>query len=591
MGRSIGWYLAELKRRKVYRVAAVYVLVAFGVWQVADIAFPGLGLPDSAVTFVLVLTILGFPLAIVLAWAYEVRPEPPQVDHDGDPDVVGRPPDDVDEESATPEATGHDRAVATAPLDPSIAVLPFENLSAAEESGFFADGITEEITHMLAQFPGMRVVARTSAFAFKGEAVDIREVAGQLNVSHVLEGSVRRAGERLRITVQLIDAAAGYHVWSERYEREVGDVFEVQDEIAERVARQLSVGLQADTTVSGIASSDRDREAVSTPHVGAYDAYLRGRQQRAYFDPQALATAVGHFSEALAIDPDFAPAHAAISEALSAQSIGLGLASHDTMPRAQQAADRALALAPDLADAHVARALVALFYERDYAQAKKGFDRALALNPNYADAYVWSEFYWTYIAGVFEAALAATRRAQELSPLDPSVRVRSGTVLYIFGRYEEAEEHFRRLVAENPNSFMERLGLADTLLRVGRYSEANEEVNRALELAGEGAPGALLGVTGATRAVAGDHGGARDLLSDLQRRAGEGFVTAFWQAVVHGALGEIDDAYRCLEQAIDEGDCNLLYIRVAPEQVGLRDDPRYPEILQRLKLSRGSRSS
>ncbi len=568
MGRSIGWYLTELKRRKVYRVAAVYVLVAFGVWQVADIAFPGLGLPDSAVTFVLVLTILGFPLAMVLAWAYEVRPEPAPVDHDATPDVAGRPPDDVDEGSSTPQRAGHDPTVAAGSLDPSIAVLPFENLSAAEESGFFADGITEEITHMLAQFPGMRVVARTSAFAFKGEAVDIREVAGKLNVSHVLEGSVRRAGDTLRITVQLIDAAAGYHVWSERYEREVGDVFAVQDEIADRVARQLSVGLQADTTVSGFTANDRD--AVSTEHVGAYDAYLRGRQQRSRFDPQGLATAIEHFTEALALDPEFAPAHAAISEALSAQSIGLGMASHDTMPRARESAERALALAPDLADAHVARALVALFYERDYGAAKKGFDRALALNPSHADAYIWSEFYWTYVAGVFESALAATRRAQELSPLDPSIRVRYGTVLYIFGRLDEAEECFRKLVAANPNSPLGRVGLGDTLLRMGRFDEAVAEVDRALEMG--------------FRGVAGDVNGAREVLSHLQRRAGAGFVTAFWQAIVHSSLGEMDDAYRCLDQALDEGDANLLYIQVAPREIGLRDDPRYAGILERLHL-------
>ena len=590
VARSPGWYLSELKRRKVYRVAAVYAIVAFGVWQVADIAFPGLGLPDVAVTLVLVLTLLGFPIALVLAWAYEVRPESTAEDPDptaaSDADAARRLAAEVDRRIAGDESVSDEPGAPDASPEPSIAVLPFENLNPAEEGGFFADGITEEITHTLAQFAGMRVVARTSAFAFKGQAADIREVASKLNVSHVLEGSVRRAGDRLRITVQLIDAAAGYHVWSERYDREVGDIFLVQDEIAGRVARQLSSGLTPDATVSGFAAGERDREAVSTEHVNAYDAYLRGREQRSYFDPLALQRAVDRFEESLGIDPDFAPAHAAISEALSAQSIGLGLASHDTMPRARRAADRALALAPELADAHVARALVAMFYERDYPEAKRGFDRALALNPNYADAYVWSEFYWTYVAGVFESAAAASRRAQELSPLDPSIRIRTGTVLYIFGRFDQAEAFLRESIAANPGSGMEHLALGDALLRMGRIDEAVDEVNQSLALMGDQAPGAVMGVTGGFRALGGDEAGARALLADLQRRAGSGFVTSFWQAVVHSALGEREDAYRCLEQGLDERDCNLLYIKVAPKEIGLQADPRFDGVLERLGMSR-----
>jgi len=573
----------------VYRVAGVYAVVAFAVWQVADIAFPGLGLSDAAVTLVLVLTILGFPLALVLAWAYEVRPEAPP-DHDD-----GAREDALAAGDATVVATTDVRQTeaGTAPPEDgpsSIAVLPFENLGTGADNEFFADGVTEEITHTLARSGALRVVARTSAFAFKGRASDIREVAGLLHVTHVLEGSVRRSGDRLRITVQLIDARRGFHIWSERYDRAVGDVFDIQDEIAARVARQLSSELSGASPTR--ASSERsDRPVHSTGNVAAYDAYLRGRHLGGSFDPHAIREAIEEYRVALAADPDFAPAHAALAAAYSGQAIGLGVASHDTMPRARAAADRALELAPDLPDAHVARALVSLFYERRYAEAKRGFDRALSLNPSYADAYMWSEFYWTYIARVYESAIAANTRALELSPLDLTWRVRRGAVYFLFGRLEEAEAFLRQLVADHPEYGLGWMALGDTLIRMERFEEAASMVDRALEVIGpDMAPGAPMGIAGAGRALAGDERGARELLAELERRAGMGFMTSFWQATILAALGDRDACFRRLEQAYEENDCNLLYIMAAPAQYGIRDDPRFARLVERVGLEPPARA-
>jgi serine/threonine-protein kinase len=571
--KSPGWYLSELKRRKVYRVAGVYALVAFGVWQVADIAFPGLGLPDSAVTLVLILTLLGFPIALVFAWAYELRPED------------ARPEETPLEEERPAEAgaagvrptAGH-----VAGDGASIAVLPFENLSAGPETEFFADGITEEITHTLAQSLGLRVVARTSAFAFKGQAADIREIAGKLSVSHVLEGSVRRAGDKLRITVQLIDAGAGFHIWSERYDREMGDVFAVQDEIADCVAHQLSAELPA----AGAEAGPGGARTSSEVNVSAYDAYLRGKQVLASFDPRSIASGIRHFEESIELDPDFAPAHAALAGSYSAQAIGLGITSHDTMPRARAAADRALALDPGLADAHVARALVSMFHERDYQAAKERLDRALTLNPNSAQAYLWLEFHWTYIVPNFEAAVAATTRAQALSPLDPSIRVRLATVYFLFDEYDRAETYLREMLANEPAAPMVLVSLADTLTRTGRAAEGLVHAERALQILGETeAPGAPIGITGALRGLTGDRQGALALLATLETRASMGFVTSFWQAAIHGGLGDLDQAFECLDRAYEEGDCGLLYIYAAPAELGLRGDPRMPGMLDRLNLS------
>ncbi|MDX1577384.1 MAG: hypothetical protein R3266_02825 [Gemmatimonadota bacterium] len=591
MAKRLRWYLAELKRRKVYRVAVAYAVVAFVVWQVADIAFPGLGLPDAAVSLVLVLSILGFPVALVLAWAYEIAPEP--VPGEGSPAATDEAR--ISGAPESPEAGGMASSAADAhpgaseAREGSIAVLPFENLSSEADSEFFADGVTEEITHTLAQFRGLRVVARTSAFAFKGRAADIREVARKLDVSHVLEGSVRRFGGRLRITAQLVDARGGFHLWSERYDRDLDDVFAIQEEIASEIAGQLSARLSTSVRMTGPGDEAEDVRSRSqrrpTDDLAAYDAYLRGRHQRAVFDPASLETAVRRFREAVELDPDFAEAHAALAESYSAQAIGLGFTSRETMPRARDAADRALALAPHLADAHLARALVALFYDRDYERAKQGLDRALELNPNFADAWLWSELYWTYVGCDFDAAVAATTRAQELSPVDPSVKARLGYVYLLFGHHDRAIDYFGTLIAEGQDHPLFHLGLGDTLVRCGAIAEGAGEAERALALMGsDRAPVAILGVVGGFRALSGDEEGARALLARLEEARRTGFVTAFWRGHLHAGLGDMEAAFDCLDEALEERDCNLVYLCAIPEAFGLRDDPRFPALVERLGL-------
>jgi TolB-like protein len=286
-------FLKELKRRKVYHVAAVYAAIAFLVWQIADIAFPPLGLSDSAMTLVLVLTGLGFPIALVLAWAYEVRPDTGAQSTAEEKAHGARP-------GPRPEASAP-RAIAR-----SVAILPFDNMSPEPESEYFSDGITEEITNSLARVKDLKVAARTSAFTFRGSRADVREIGKKLGVAYVVEGSVRRAGERLRITAQLIDAANGYHLWSERFDRDLGDVFAIQDEVAEHVTRQI------------LAEIPPELESFTTPRtedLDAYDAYLKGRQQRHLFSPDSVERAIAWYAKAIEIDPDYAPGYAGLAEA------------------------------------------------------------------------------------------------------------------------------------------------------------------------------------------------------------------------------------------------------------------------------------
>lgn len=553
--------LAELKRRKVYHVGAAYVVVAFVVWQAADIAFPSLGLSPVAITFVLAVSILGFPLALILAWAYEVRPE------ERDAALVA---------SASAPIVPPREEAAGQPLvdDRAIAVLPFQNMSAEPESEYFADGITEELTHALARIRGLRVAARTSAFAFKGRHEDIRAIARALDVQHVIEGSVRRSDGVLRVTIQLIDARRGYHLWSERYERPLGEVFRVQDEIVEAVTSNLLSRLPAEAVLP---------DAARTQDLTAYDHYLRGRHLQHQFAPGAVAAAERAFEDALRRDPGFAPAHAALAEILCLQAVVFGSAPPAAiMPRARAAAERALELAPDLAEGHLGRGVVRFFHDWDFPAARRDLERAVLLSPSAADAHLWLEFYWTYAERDYDRAMAAIGRAMALDPLGRAALDRRATVQMIFGNYADAEADFRRVVEEGTAVTLGALGLADTLARVGRLQEAAEWSRRALEA--EPRPSAVLGVVGGVLALAGRVEEARQCLRELEGRQEDGYVPAFWLAAVHAGLGHLDEAFRQVDRAVEARDGNLLYLSVVPRRLGLHADPRYASALRRIGL-------
>lgn len=559
---GIGGFLRELRRRKVYHVAVAYAIVAAAVWGAADFAFPSLGLPPSAQTLVVVLTGLGFPLALVLAWAYEVRP-----DADADDGTAPAPgPTAVDAEAET--------VVPTSAGQRSIAVLPFENMSAEVESEYFADGISEELTHALARVGDLRVAARTSAFVFRGDRQDVREIGRRLGVAHVVEGSVRRAGDRIRVTAQLVDTTEGYHLWSERFERELGDVFAIQDEIVEGVVASL---------LSRLPTTEPVPVLPRTRHLGAYDAYLRARHLMRRFGPGTVREAEILAEEAIARDPSFAPAHTLLVEILTLQAIGFSSRPPAAlMPRAREAAERALELDPGFPEPHMALGLVHLFYGWSFADARRELERAVELGPSLSDPHFWMEFYWTYVERDEARALAANARALELNPLDPALRDRRGTVLYIFGHYEEALDVFRTLSDEGVVPELSALGMADTLFRMGRTEEAVRWARNALETGRES--NAVIGVAGTVLAAGGYEEEARALLHQLRAREEAGYVPCLWPGIVHMALDEIDEAFQHLERGVDERDSSLLYLPAAPLWAGFRDDPRFPGLLRRIGL-------
>jgi len=544
-------FLSELRRRKVYQVAVVYAVVGYGVAEGGDWLFGLLELPPVWGQAAAAIVFLGFPIALVLAWAFEVRPERP-----------GPAPELEEPETAT-EKSSEGR---------SIAVLPFENLSSDPEGDYFADGIAEELTNALARQKGLRVAARTSAFAFKGEHVDVREIGQRLNVSHVIEGSVRRSDQALRITAQLIDTSDGYHLWSDQFDRTHGDVFRIQEEIAGCVVRGLLEDVPEGETPS-----------IRRAEPSAYDSFLKGRYHLAAFSPDSLAEAVGHFERAIQLDDRFAPALAGLAEALTMQSIGFSIRPpRETMPKAGEAAARALELDPQLPEAHLARALCRMYWDWDYGGAKEALDRALDLNPNFANAHLWTEFYWTYVKHDFPRAVAAIRRAQALSPLDTRVRSRLGTVHYLFGKLEEAEEIYLEEISDNPNDPMPHVGIADTLVRMGRVDEGVTHIETAVELGGRHS--AFLGVLGVFYGIQGNQGEAGRVLEELEALRAAGHGSSFWLGLVYAASGRMDDAFAFFNQAVEERDSSLVYVFFAPRQVGLHGDARFVRLLEKIQL-------
>ncbi len=487
---SVRSFLKELKRRHVWHVAAVYVVVALAVIAAASDIPPRLLLPDWTVTLVIVLAILGLPLALVLAWAYDITREGivrTEVMADSEAGVSA-------ETSARPAAAS---SVSPAPAAPSavpgpkpparltLAVLPFQNMSADPENEYFCDGITEELLNTLAKVPGLHVAARTSSFAFKGKAVPIAEIAGALRVAHVVEGSVRKAGSRVRITVQLISAEDGYHVWSETYERDLGDIFALQREIAGAVGAALEAGL----TRGWDQALTPKRSVVSE----AYDHYLRGRFFFNRGTREDLERALAHFEEALRLDGTLAVAAsgACVTYLVLADAYMSPL---EAWPKAAAAAELAVELDPTLAEAHAALGLLRGPYERRWTESEAALQRALDLNPNLPDAYIWQG--WNRFALADRAsAVALFERAHALDPLSAFASMMLGWAYAFGGRYDEAIRQWALLQELAPGMVYLDSTLGRALRDKGEYEaalRAFEEVEPILGRAGAGLGASVL---------------------------------------------------------------------------------------------------
>jgi len=454
---------------------------------------------------------------------------------------------------------------------PSIAVLPFVNMSTDPENEYFSDGLAEDLINALTKISDLHVVARTSSFAFKGEKVDIREIGQKLNVDNLLEGSVRKVGSRVRITAQLIKVVDGYHLWSERYDRNMEDVFAIQDEITEKIMDKLMVALD----VRG-----KPAEEYRPDDLEAYNLYLKGRYCLNKFE---MDKALAYYEQALEKDPDYALVYAAVAEVYTLLSTGFDiLPSKDAMPKAREAAQKALELDPNLAEAYVSLGLVALSYDWDHKSTKEHFQKALELNPNSASAHQWFEFYWTYMEANFDEATAHLDRAQELDPLNFLIKVRLGFMSIFKRDYDHALDQFKEYADFEPNLALLYLSFATAYALKGMYDEAIAYGEKMLEV---GPPlVAYIGNMGWLYAIGGKKDKANEFLSELEERSKKGYVSSFWTALIYLGLGEMDKTFEWFEKAFEERDGNMIYFTVPPLFDPIRSDPRYKQLIKKMGL-------
>ena len=457
---------------------------------------------------------------------------------------------------------------------PSIAVLPFTNMSPDPENEYFSDGITEDIVNALTQLEGLHVAARTSSFSFKGKSPEIAEVGAKLKVETVPEGSVRRAGDRLRVTAQLIKVSNGYHIWSERYDREVRDVFAIQDEIATMIADRLRVTL-----------GDKTREPLIKPptdNLEAYQLQVKGRAllyQRGLGIPRALEC----FKRAVALDPKFALAWAGLADAHTALGYYGFLPPGGTMPDAKEAARRATELDPSLAEAHNALAIATLMHDRDWAEAEREFRRSLQLNPGYVQARCWyAVFYLQLVAGRLEEGVAQAQQAVEIDPLSGYTTALHAFTLSIAGRHADAIKQARAAVERDPESYYARWVLQNTYHWDCRFAESVAAGDAALAISGRHSW--ALASLATTYADWGKSSQVRAVHDELMARTAREYVAPAVLAWSASAAGELDEALALAGRAYQERDPFLLFAKHFPDFARLRSDPRFQDLLRRMNF-------
>jgi adenylate cyclase len=570
---------AELRRRRVVRTASVYVVAGWATTQIASTVGPVLLLPDWFPRAVVLLVVLGFPVAVGLAWAFDVTPDGIRRARRGPAPPAPRPHAfryaAAGALAALVLTAGYMRVVANGDAGSaqaageairSLAVLPFVDMSSTGDQEYFSDGIAEELLNVLAQLPGLQVAARTSSFAFKGQNEHVAEIGRKLNVQAVLEGSVRRDGERIRVTAQLIDARTGFHLWSENYDREAAGVLALQDEIARAIVAALRLRLAADVGPAGARTASIDPET--------HGLYLRGRHHWNRRRTEDFHRAIDYFEQSIARDPGYAPAHAGLALAQ------ITLTGYDNatlaamLPRARAAAAWALELDPFNADAHAALGL-ATRREHDWSGTERNLRRALELNPSHVTALHWLSQHLIAMGRV-EEALALARRALALDPLSLVINNNLGFLHLLIGDYAAAAAALEATLELDP-TFPVALGnLWAAYVGLGRYDEALRTIERR-ETFGA-AQAAMRRFAEALRD--GGRAAALEVVDGLARADAGTYLLALSYAQV----GDTAHALDWLERAQRERHYNMPYIAIEVRFRPLHGQPRFEALIRELNL-------
>jgi serine/threonine-protein kinase len=456
---------------------------------------------------------------------------------------------------------------------PSIVVLPFTTMSSDPENEFFADGVTEEIINALAQIEGLRVLARTSAFSSKGKHFDLRTVGERLNVTTVLEGSIRKSGNRLRIMAQLINVADGYHIWSERYDRELQDIFEVQDEIARTIADRLKVALGGDGQSPLVKAGTQDLEA--------YQRYLKGRFHWNKRTPEGLRKAIEYFQQAIEKDPAYALAYTGLADSYDLASFLNVFPPGEVMPKAKTAAAKALEIDSSAVEAHVSLGYASFTYDWDWSAAGRHFGQALAVKPSYARSHAFYPLYLSAL-GRFEESLEVAKHALDLDPASSGVSHVLAVQLYLARQFDQSIQQCYKTLELDPNYAVAHALLGQSHSCKGAYREALPHLEKCYALSRGGT--ASLALLGYARARLGDRSQALRMIGELSAAAKQTFVSAFFSALVHAGLEDKDDAFTWLDKACEERFNRLAYAKVEALWDPLRSDPRFSELLRRIHI-------
>ncbi len=457
---------------------------------------------------------------------------------------------------------------------PSIAVLPFANMSADQEQDYFCDGMTEEIINALSHIEKLRVVARTSSFAFKGKLEDTREIGRRLNVETLLEGSVRKAGNRLRVTAQLINVSDGYHLWSERYDQELEDVFVIQDKITSAIVEKLKVKL---------LHGEKDvLQKRYTSNLEAYRLYLKGRYHWNKRTAKDLQKAVEYFQQVIEMDPSYALAYTGLADCYSLMTQAWVLPPKEAFPKAKTAARKALEIDEGLAEAHASLAFSRCSYEWDWTGAERGFKRAIELNPGYPTAHHW---YAVCLMDMcrFDEALREIRRAQELDPLSLVISLAVAMILVAAGEYAAAGEECRKVLEMDPgwNPAHGMLGFVSALEE--RYEQAVEELLLGEAFYSRFSSGELQ-ILREAFAASGWKGYVQKHVGLLQQKARRSYVPACEIAADYARLGETNRVFEWLEKAYVDRDLALTFLAANPSFAALRGEPRFAALVKKMGL-------
>ena len=578
-------FFGELKRRNVYKVAVAYAVVGWLLIQVATQVFPFLEIPNWMIRLVILLTAFGFPVALIIAWAFELTPEGIKRTEDADAArqhsrgvvwivvvliaaalslglfFLGR-------YTAGRDTPRQSEAATASNIQKSIAVLPLVNTSGDPGNEYFSDGLSEELIAVLAKIPDLKVIGRSSSFLFKGKSDDSKAIGEKLGVAHLIEGSVRKQGDRVRIVAELINAADGRSLWSETYDRELKDVFGVQNEIATAVADQMKVKL--------LGQSARPESVGSSENPAAHNAVL---QSDFYFQQQtadSLRKSISFLQEAVRLDPNYALAYAKLSQAWRQYAASFAIEdASKAYDEARQAADKAVSLAPDLVDVRMTVGLLAMNPRLDFPAAEKEFRQVLQSSPNNAAAK--NGLTLSLLAqGRFTEAEEACRQALLLDPLLTNLWFNLGRITVGTGRYKEAGEAFRKGLELQPNASRFHTYLATLDVLQNRPAQAT--ANAQLENEGFWRDYAVALVQQAQ----GDQSAADARLKDFIAKDSNG--GAFQIAVLYAIRKEPDQMFKWLDTAYDTRDSGLTQLAVTPFFLPYRDDPRFTALCQKLNV-------